>query len=80
MVSEDGEPVESRNDRFRRLAKVRIKRVADSLRKLGNLSSPNYEYSEEEVSQIFEYIEERVTEAKLKFEKSRKQIPDFTFE
>ena len=59
--------MESKNEKFRRLAKRRAEIAADALRKLGNLSSPNYEYSGQEVDQLFRYIDTRVKAAKQEF-------------
>ena len=68
--------VESRRERFRRLAKKRAEKLADELRKIGNLGSQNYEYSEEEVDKLFTYIQERVQDSRSKFNRfSKSRVP-----
>lgn len=42
-------------------------RVADELRKVGNLGSANYEYTPEEVERLFQYLEDRMAEARARF-------------
>ena len=59
---------DSKNAKFVRLAESRTRRVVENLRMIGNLSSKtNYEYSEPEVNIIFSFIEDRVKEAKSRF-------------
>lgn len=52
---------------FRRLAESRTESVLEALRKLANLSSPNYEFEDGEVERIFEAIEQGVQEARGRF-------------
>lgn len=56
-------------DRFVRLAERRVNRIMDALEKLESCSNQrNYDYSNSEVKNIFEKIEEKVKETKLKFQ------------
>jgi hypothetical protein len=52
---------------FRRLAESRTEVILDAIRKLSNLSSPNYEFEDGEVDRIFAAIEEALEEARGKF-------------
>jgi len=71
---------ETRNQRFRRLATKRAEKVADDLRKIGNLGSSNYEYSQEEIDRLFSYIEERMQEARSRFRTpSDRRVPSLEF-
>ena len=45
-------PDETKADAFRRLATSRTNVVLDNIRILGNLASPNYEYTEAQVDKI----------------------------
>ena len=64
---------ESKNERFRRLAKQRGERILKDLRLLGNLSNQNnYEYSSEEVKKIFSFIDEELKLSKQRFKASKK--------
>lgn len=59
---------ETKKERFIRLASYRTNEVLKRLRVLGNCSShQSYEYSEEEVSKIFNEIEKMVKEVETKF-------------
>lgn len=60
-------PRSEKHENFRRLAQTRTDRVLDDLRKLANLSSPNYEFEDGEVEKIFAAIEEGVEEARGRF-------------
>lgn len=60
--------VESKNDRFRRLAESRGNRLIREITLLGNLSNPkNYSYTEEEVERLFAPIEQELRETKALF-------------
>lgn len=60
--------METKRDRFKRLATHRTKTVLHRLKVLGNCSNNQlYEYDEKEVDKIFSEIEKRVKETKSKF-------------
>ena len=68
------ESIETREERFRRLATKRTNSILDDLRKLGNLSNRiNYKYSEEDVERIFTAIYEAVADVESQFSKQDKQ-------
>lgn len=59
---------ETKKQRFRRLAEQRTNKAIDMLRLIGNLSNRmNYDYSEEDVKQIFDALENELYAAKEKF-------------
>jgi len=60
-------PRSAKYDNFRRLAVARTEVVLEALRKLSNLSSPNYEFDDAEVEKSFTTIEESVDEARGRF-------------
>ena len=61
---------ESKHDKFVRLAEARTNKIIDTLQLLGNCSNTSvYEYSEDEVNEIFQAIEQAQREAKRKFTK-----------
>jgi hypothetical protein len=61
----------TKRDRFLRLAEKRTNRVLEALRVLGNCSNPRaYEYEEEEIERIFREIESEVRRAKAQFGKA----------
>lgn len=60
---------ESKKERFRRLAVSRGNRLIREITLLGNLANrKNYDYSEEEVEQLFEPIEHELREVRALFD------------
>lgn len=60
--------METKRERFVRLAEKRTNKVIDMLRLLGNLSNKgNYEYSEEDIRKIFNTLEKELKSVKDKF-------------
>lgn len=65
---------ETKRDAFRRLAEKRTQAILDRIRILSNCANPYaYEYTEEQVLEIFDTIEEDLRGAKAKFTRSRRQ-------
>lgn len=63
-------PQESKREKFVRLAEARTNKIIDTLQLLGNCSNTSaYEYTQEDIEQIFQAIELEVREAKKKFSK-----------
>ena len=61
--------MESKNDRFVRLAESRVNSVIEKIHLISNLSNRrNYEYSKEEVMELFEAIEIEIQQSKKLFE------------
>lgn len=66
--------MESRNDRFKRIATKRTNNILNQIRLLGNLSNKStYDYSEEEVNKIFSAVEAQLRIAKAKFQAHKKR-------
>ncbi len=60
--------MESKRDRFVRLAEARTNKVIDMIRLLGNLSNKNnYDYSDDDVTKIFSAVEREIKTSKLRF-------------
>jgi hypothetical protein len=60
---------ETRSDRFRRLAEARGDRLIREISLLGNLANrKNYDYTPEEVRQLFEPIERELKEVRALFD------------
>jgi murein L,D-transpeptidase YafK len=69
-----GSANETKRDKFVRLAEARTNKIIDTLQLLGNCSNTSaYEYTQQDVDQIFAAIETEVREAKKKF--SRVESP-----
>lgn len=65
-----GSPNETKREKFVRLAEARTNKIIDTLQLLGNCSNTSaYEYTQQDIDQIFNAIEAEVREAKKKFSK-----------
>jgi hypothetical protein len=65
---------ESKDERFKRLAKQRGDRVLKDLELLGNLGNRNnYDYSEADVRKLFSALEEELRTAKARFKLNKKR-------
>ena len=63
--------METKNDRFVRIAEARTNKIIDMIRLLGNCSNKaSYDYSKEDVRKIFTAIENELKTAKAKFDSS----------
>jgi len=66
--------METRQEKFKRLANKRTNAVLNKLRLLGNLANrANYDYSEDEVRKIFFAIDSQLRTMKAKFSGSIKR-------
>ena len=65
--------LETRKEKFKRLATYRTNAVLEKLRLLGNLSNKsNYDYSDEEINKIFYAIDSQLKSIKVRFSVKRK--------
>lgn len=80
MNEETGNSSETKNEKFIRIAEGRVTKILTWIRKLDNLSNRgNYEYTDEQVEQMFSAIEEEMAEIKSHFIKSDKEEKRFKF-
>ena len=73
-------PRSEKHANFRRLAQARTESVLEALRKLANLSSPNYEFTDAEVEKVFTEIESGVEEARGRFRRDLTKRGRFTLD
>ena len=67
--------MESRNERFKRIATRRTNNILNQIRLLGNLSNKStYEYSQEEVNKIFSTIEAQLRITKAKYHSHGRKV------
>lgn len=60
--------METRKERFKRLANARVNNTLKQIELVGNLSNKSmYDYSEEDVKKMFSVLESSIREARLKF-------------
>lgn len=60
--------METKRERFVRIAENRTNKIIDMLRLLGNCANKsNYDYSEEDINKIFSTLEKELKVAKMKY-------------
>ena len=73
--------MESKRERFVRIAESRTNRILDQLKLLGNCANKhNYDYTDEDVRKIFSAIEKEVKVAKGKFNGQDAESQRFTLD
>ena len=70
---------EAKSERFVRLAEARVNKIIKMVRLLGNLSwSSNYEYTTDQVAQIFKALQTELNTARRRFATGQKRKPRFS--
>jgi hypothetical protein len=60
--------METKSERFKRIATRRVEETLDKLRLLGNCANRGvYDYSDEEIKKIFSAIDQELRKTKMKF-------------
>ena len=71
--------MESKNERFIRIAETRTNKIINMIRLLGNCANKrNYDYTEDEVKKIFLAIENEIKLAKSKYAEAETTDKKFT--
>lgn len=71
---------ETKNEKFKRLAEKRTNAVIEKIRVLANLANRNqYEYSQNEVDEMYRAIERELKKAKSKFSGEDEENQRFRF-
>lgn len=68
---------ETKRQKFERIVTARMNRVLNSIRLLGNLASPNYEWDQQEIQLIRTAIADQLNLAMSRFEKARPRTLEF---
>jgi hypothetical protein len=67
--------MESRSEKFKRVATKRTNELLDKIRILGNCSNKStYEYTEEEVIKIFKSLEKQLELSKVRFSNNKSKF------
>ena len=66
---------ETKHDKFKRLAALRVTNALKKIELIGNLASPGYEYTTEEVDKIFAALQQTLDNTKGSFSKSKTEEP-----
>ena len=70
--------METKNERFKRLAEKRTRKVLNEIRVLSNLSNKGlYEYAPEQLRKIFGTIRDSLTKAEGRFKGEQKRGTEF---
>lgn len=67
-------PDESKADAFKRLATKRTTVALDKIRLIGNLTSANYEYSDEQAARIISALQNSLNDLARKFAKCKEKV------
>lgn len=78
--SEEEKKQETKAEKFQRLGTARVNKIITELDKLGNLSSSNYEYTQEQVDKMYNTIQSALNDSKEAFEKKQKKKEKFVFD
>ena len=71
--------LESKHDKFVRIAEARTNKIIDMIRLLSNCSNKaTYEYDESDVKKIFSVLEQELKDCKGKFQSSGNKEKKFT--
>lgn len=71
---------ETKNEKFVRIASPRVNAVIDKLDILSNCASSNYEYTEEQVENMFQAIRDAIDDCYAQFQpKVKSEKEKFTF-
>jgi len=65
--------VETKHDKFKRLATPRVTNALKKIELIGNLASSSYEYTPEEVEKIFAALLQTLDSTKARFAKGKKE-------
>lgn len=71
--------IETKEERFIRIAEPRVSRACKAISLLGNLAGSGYEYTEEQVDAMFGAVKEALDTARAAFVKKPKDVK-FKFE
>ena len=71
---------ETKHDKFKRIAQHRVNRTLSDLRLIGNLSSPNYEWGDDEVKKIEETLTKGLSRALIGFKRAVPKEEAFQFD
>lgn len=65
---------EDKHQKFYRITENRIRNAAKHIGLIGNCASSEYEYTEEDVEKMFNYLQQALDDAKSKYEKRETPI------
>lgn len=66
--------IETKEERFIRIAEPRVSRACKAVSLLGNLAGSGYEYTEEQVDAMFGAVQEELDTARAQFKKKNNVV------
>lgn len=66
--------IETKEERFIRIAEPRVSRACKAVSLLGNLAGSGYEYTEEQVNAMFGAVQEALDTARAQFKKKNNVV------
>ncbi len=70
------EQSESKEDKFRRLAGMRVNNALQKIRLIGNLAGSGYSYTPEQIEKIIVALKGAIAEVEAKFQKKTEKSKD----
>jgi len=71
-------PNETPEDKFKRIANLRVPNAIKKIKLIGNLSASAYKYSDEQIDKIIAGLRQAVDEIEAKFKKGSKKSDSFS--
>ncbi len=71
-------PNETPEDKFKRIANLRVTNAIKKIKMIGNLSASAYKYSDEQIDKIISSLRQTIDEVEAKFKKGSKKADSFS--
>ena len=71
-------PNETPEERFKRIAVLRVPNAIKKIKLIGNLSASAYKYTDEQIDKIISSLREAIGEVEAKFKKGSKKTDTFS--
>lgn len=71
-------PNEAPEDKFKRIATLRVPNAIKRIKLIGNLSASAYKYTDEQIDKITASLRQAVDEVEAKFKKGNKKADSFS--
>jgi len=76
--SSGAKPNETPEDKFKRIANLRVPNAIKKVKLIGNLSASAYKYSDDQIDKIIASLRQAVDETEAKFKKGSKKADSFS--
>lgn len=76
--SQGANPNETPDEKFKRIANLRVPNAIKKIKLIGNLSASAYKYSDEQIDKIVASLRQAIDEVEAKFKKGTKKSDSFS--